>query len=283
MLNPWLILGPSGMIIIGICAILFWRRKGKVNGTGEGKIPFRFFVLGGILWTAAIIPKLVMDYAITQPLYLWWFSSVGPLGGLILLGIYVGLRTGVFECGAAYLGFRVMEKREISGGGSAGSPGIGYNEAIAVGVGFGASEAIVLGLPSLLQMVAIFLNPSVLSGLSPDQLAIIESQLSQPTWAAVAAVWERAFVILVHVFATALAYAAVVQRRLLLLGYAIAYKSALDAPIPLLQAALAGSAYYIVITEAFVAIMGLIGLLGILNMDRIASTSANDNSSSQQL
>lgn len=283
MLNPWLILGPSGMIIVGIFSILFWKERAK-RGTGKG-IPIRFFVFGGLLWAAAIIPKIVMDYTVTQPLYVWWASSFGAFGGLLLLGVYVGLRTGVFECGAAYLGFRAVarkagqtsEANRVGASLANGAAGLnmGYREAVAVGVGFGAFEAIVLGLPSLVQMAAIFLDPSILSSLPADQIAAIESQLSQPTWVAAAAAWERAFAILAHVFATVLAYLAVVHRRLLVLGAAIAYKSVLDAPIPIFQATLASSPYYLVITEVFVAIMGLIGLLGMLNMDKIAPRDTN--------
>ncbi len=221
----------------------------------------------------------------TQPLYAWWASSFGAFGALLLLGAYVGLRTGIFECGAAYLGFRAFARKtsrtkeaggaDMTSGNGAGTPDMGYREAVAVGVGFGAFEAIVLAIPSLVQMAAIFLDPSILSTLPPEQLAAIESQLSQPTWVAAAAAWERTFAILAHVFATVIAYLSVTNRRLMLLGVAVAYKSLLDAPIPIFQATLASSPYGIVITGAFVAIMGLTGLLGMLNLDRIALRNAN--------
>ncbi|MDH7555497.1 MAG: YhfC family glutamic-type intramembrane protease [Candidatus Methanosuratincola sp.] len=284
MLNPWLILGPSGMIIVGIFSMLFWRERVK-RESGKS-VPLKFFIFGGLLWAAAIVPKIIMDYTVTQPLYVLWASSFGAFGAILLLGVYVGLRTGIFECGAAYLGFRAFARnagkaseahgvRDSSGEGAA-VQNIAYREAVAVGVGFGAFEAIVLALPSLVQMVAIFLDPSILSSLPPGQVSAIESQLSQPTWMAAAAVWERAFAILAHVFATVLAYLAAAHRRLLLLGGAVAYKSVLDATIPILQATLASSPYYVVVTEAFVAVMGLIGLLGMLNMDRIALSSTNN-------
>ncbi|MEJ5292510.1 MAG: YhfC family glutamic-type intramembrane protease [Candidatus Methanosuratincola sp.] len=268
-LNQWLILGPSGMIVVGIFSIIFWKKR-------EG-IPLRLFLFGGLLWAAAIIPKLVMDYTITQPLYLWWTSSLGAMGALLALGLYIGLRTGFFECGATYAGFRAAARR---GSGTAGSQpggrGIAYEGALAVGIGFGAFEAIVIAFPSLVQMASIFLDPSTLAPLPPDQLQVVVAQLSQPTWAAVAAVWERVFAILAHAFATVLTYLAVVNRRPLLLGGAIAYKTALDAPIPILQATLSTSPYYLLITEAFVAVVGLVGLLGILNIDKIAPGGASD-------
>ncbi|XRH75365.1 MAG: YhfC family glutamic-type intramembrane protease [Candidatus Methanosuratincola verstraetei] len=283
MLNPWLILGPSGMMIVGIFYMLFWRERVR-RDSGKG-VPIRFFIFGGLLWAAAIIPKIIMDYTVTQPLYVWWASSFGASGALLLLGVYVGLRTGIFECGAAYLGFRAFARKtnqvneagiaKASSWEGAAGQNMGYSEAVAVGVGFGAFEAIVLALPSLVQMAAIFLDPSILSSLPPEQVAAIESQLSQPTWMAAAAAWERAFAILAHVFATVLAYLSVAQRRLILLGGAVAYKSVLDAPIPILQEYLASSPYYIVITEAFVAVMGLVGLLGMLNINRIAPRDTN--------
>ncbi|MDI9644579.1 MAG: YhfC family glutamic-type intramembrane protease [Candidatus Verstraetearchaeota archaeon] len=267
-LNPWLLLGPLGMMVVGILAVVLWKSRYKIS--------LKFFIFGGVLWVAAIIPKIIMDGTVTPPFYLWCVSRFGVFWGVVLLGAYVGLRTGFFECGSAYLGFAWLLRRRVpQSGGTVVSRSVSYMEAVAIGVGFGAFEAILLALPSLAQMAYIFLDPSLLSLLPPDQALLLEEQLGQPTWVALAAVWERVFAILAHIFATVLVYLAVAHRRPILLGGAAAYKSLLDAPIPIFQTMLASSPYYIVITEAFVGIMGLIGLLGMLNMGKITSKGGN--------
>lgn len=245
-LNPFLVLGPVGMVAVGIVAIAYWRRRGRAAP--------KFFALGGAFWAAAIAIKLAMDLTVTTPLYLSWVGW-GELSALVLLGVYVGLRTGVLECLIPYLGFRTNRFR-----------GTSLDEATAVGVGFGAAEAIVIAIPSLLQMVVFLLNPSILGTLPAGQAQAIEAQLSQPTWMALPAIWERAFVILVHVFATLLAFVAAARSRWMPLLAAALFKSALDGPLPLMQGYLGSSWLGTMIIEVFVAVMGLIALLGIIRV-----------------
>ncbi len=214
----------------------------------------KLFAIGGVFWALAIGIKLVMDLTFTTPLYISW-QALGQLTALLLLGLYVGMRTGLLECIIPFLGFRTSALR-----------GISIDEAIAVGVGFGATEAIVLAFPSLVQMLAMMINPAMLAYLTPDQAAIIEAQLDQPTYMAFAAVWERAFVIIVHAFATLLTFLAAVRFRWRLLLGAILFKAALDGPLPIMQAYVGTSGFGIAIIEAFVAIMGLLALYGIISL-----------------
>lgn len=245
-INVFLILGPIGMISVGAAAIAYWRRRGPA--------PLKFFALGGVLWGIAIAIKLAMDLTITAPLYLSWLA-LGQLAALLLLGAYVGLRTGLFECLAPYLGFRAK-----------GLKGISLDEATAVGVGFGSFEAIAVAIPPLAQMLALVLDPSILASLPAEQAQALEAQLSQPTYAALAAISERVFVLFVHVFTTLLAFVAAAKSEWKPLFGAILFKAALDGPLPLLQSYLGTSGLGMALIEIFVGILGLIALLGIMRV-----------------
>ena len=243
-INSMLILGPAGMILVGAIAIAYWRRRSSVG--------LKYFAIGGVFWAIAIAVKLLMDLTITAPLYASW-QAIGPLGALVLLGLYVGLRTGILECCVPFLSFRMRSLRSIS-----------VDQATAVGVGFGATEAIVIAVPSLMQLITLMANPSILASLPPDQLQAVEAQLSQPTYIAAAAIAERAFTIPIHAFTTLFSFTAAVSSRWVPLLGAVLFKSALDGPLPLMQAYLGASGMGILLIEIFVAVMGLIALLGII-------------------
>lgn len=247
-MNPFLLLGPIGMMAVGIVAIIYWKRRSSAA--------LKYFAFGGVFWAIAIAIKVAMDLTITTPLYLSWLGW-GELTALILLGVYVGLRTGLLECLIPYLGFR--SKR---------FGGISLDEATAVGVGFGAAEAILIAIPSLLQLLVFFLYPSILAMLPAEQAQLIEAQLSQPTYMALAAIWERVFVILVHIFTTLLVFVAAAKARWKLLLVAVLFKSALDGPLPLMQSYLGTAWLGTMVIEAFVGVMGIIALLGIIRVRR---------------
>jgi uncharacterized membrane protein YhfC len=75
--------------------------------------------------------------------FLAWF---GPRVGRPLHWLYVGLLTGVFECGATWLlAWRTRVRRAD------------WNQAVAFGVGFGAVEAILVGLFTLVGLAVAML------------------------------------------------------------------------------------------------------------------------------
>lgn len=140
-MNPFLMFGPIGMILVGLLSILIWKLKRHVG--------VKCFLLGGLVWAAAIAPKIAMDYTITPMLNVWAATTFGLVGLVIILGAYVGLRTGTFECGFTYLAFSKSGLKKMS-----------VDEATAFGIGFGAFEAILIAVPSLIQIVPFALNPS---------------------------------------------------------------------------------------------------------------------------
>ncbi len=248
-MNPWLVLGPLGMVAVGISSIIYWRR---MSGVG-----LRIFLFGGLVWAVSVAPKFLMDLTVTPVISPYMLRHLGMMGYLIFMGAFVGVRTGLFECGAAYLAFERTSLGQVS-----------MDEATAFGVGFGAVEAIVLGLPSVVQIGMFFLNPAILDALPPAQRAYVIEQLSAPTMVVLAPIIERLFTLLVHVLSAVLVYSAVrwAQPRLLL--YAFLYKSTVDAPIPYLQWALGSSPdwWTVYLVEVWVVLIGAVGYLSTVRL-----------------
>ena len=247
-MNPFLILGPLGAIIVGILLITVWKIRSDVN--------IKYFLLGGLIWGIAIVPKIAMDYMVTLKLSSWAKSTYGITGMLIILGIYIGLRTGLFECGFTFLVFSRTSLKNAS-----------LKEAIALGVGFGAFEAILIGLPSLMQIVTITLNPSLLESLPPAQKEIIESSLNSPTWIAMVPLIERTFTLFAHIFAALLVYISATQCKPSFLFAAILYKTTLDTLVPYIQTIINISMPITFLeAEAWIIIMGFLALAGTIHL-----------------
>jgi uncharacterized membrane protein YhfC len=243
-MNPWLTLGPAGMIAVGLSAVVYWRRR-----TGA---PLRLFFQGGLWWGVAMAPKFLMDLYITPGLSSWVYNSFGLYVALLGIGVYVGLRTGLLESGVVLLAFN----RE-------GLNDIDVDEAVAFGVGFGALEALFLGVPSLLQIAAYNLYPSLVESLTLEQLMQLLVQLNAPTWVVGAPILERGFTMLAHVYAVLLVYKGVRYEDFRSVLMAVGYKSALDAMVPLMQWLLSSVGFGMVyVVEVWVIIMGLMGLWG---------------------
>ena len=94
-MNPMLILAPIGTLLVGLLSMIAWKCKGNVG--------VKYFAIGGLTWVAAIVPKALMDLTITPAINSWAEASLSLTGLLLVSGAYVGLRTGVFECGFTYL------------------------------------------------------------------------------------------------------------------------------------------------------------------------------------
>jgi uncharacterized membrane protein YhfC len=239
MVNSYLLISPVGMILVGLVALFYWRRK-----TG---ILWIYFGFGALIWVIAIAIKLLMDFTVTTPFYLYLYSY-GALTALIGLSLYVGLRTGLLESGLSYLGVNHTNFRAMN-----------LNQALAFGIGFGAIEAITLGLQTLLNLIVLILDPSLAALLPPAQ----QASLNAPTIVVFAAIVERAFVLLIHVFASVLVIYAVVSRMIRYLIYSILFKTLVDGMIPALTTYINTSAVAgIYEIEAPIAVLGVISLLG---------------------
>jgi len=128
LVNPFLLGSGIGMVLVGILSVLYWKRKTNVE--------MNYFFYGGFVWLIAISIKVVMDYNLSPFLY-DYISLYGILATLIVSGIYVGIRTGILESGISYF-FVIKSKLKRAG----------WKEAIAFGIGFGATESLFVGFSS---------------------------------------------------------------------------------------------------------------------------------------
>ena len=262
-MNALLSLGPAGMILVGVLSIAIWRLKSHAG--------MKYFLAGGAVWAAAIILKLLLDVTLTPRLL--WISSLGSTVFLTVMGAYVGIRTGLFECGLIYITFIKSELRNMS-----------FDEAVAFGIGFGASEAILLGIQSLIQILMFTLNPELLYLIPESQRRIAEASLSMPTWVVAAPAIERTFTLFSHIFAALLISVSVAQSRPSFFLLSFAYKSLLDALVPYIQVTFKPNISPIGAYEAeiWIIFMGSIALLGIAWVRRYSHPLMSSNEPNRQ-
>jgi len=137
---------------------------------------------------------------------------------LVLLGAYYGLRTGLLESGLSY----VVALKRLSNA--------SWGEAVAFGVGFGSIEAIALGLPNMISIPLLYLNPSLIEQLPSS----VQLQLSLPTVVIFAPIMERFFTLMIHILGSLLVIYAVIRRRKSYLVASILYKGLVDGIIPVI-------------------------------------------------
>jgi len=249
-LNPFVLIGPAGMVTVGILSMVYWHRRSGAHG--------KFFFLGACVWPLAVIPKYLLDLTLTTRLSWWLYGSFGLNWTLALLGVYLGVRTGLLECAAAYLALERSGLRYSS-----------VDEVIATAVGFGGTEALALGLPSLLQMATYMIDPRQLELLDWRHYVEMVAQLNAPTWIVAAPIIERAFVLLAHVLSFLLIYTSVERGRPLLLVLAFIYKGLLDLPTAYFQWLLAtGSLVTVYLADVWVVLLGFFGLLWSVRLRR---------------
>ena len=243
MVNSWLLLSGIGMMLVGIIPVLWWWRTRKVS--------LKYFVFGAILWILAILPKVILDGTITPSLnqYLYGFGTVVFV---ITTGLYIGLRTGLFESGFTYLAALKTTLKQVT-----------YKEAVAVGLGFGCFEAFALGVTSFINIVFFVLIPDLINQVPLEAQEAVLQQLNQSTLIVPAAVIERVFIIIVHVFTTLLVFYAIQQHQRKYLWYSIGFKTLVDGVLPALHVYIGMQTITgIYLIELCIIALGLFALVG---------------------
>jgi uncharacterized membrane protein YhfC len=244
MANPLLLLSGVGMIVVGLVFAAYFKKKLAT--------PWKLFIYGGIVWFVAILIKGMMDVALTSELSSYLQDAVGVAAMLTLMGVYVGLRTGLLESGLTYL---FAENAGI---------GKGFRKALSFGVGFGSAEAIFLGLSSLVNIGVLLAFPDIITALPDATREMVEAQLSMDTLAVIPPIIERVSVIAIHVFATLLVFLSLERGKTRYLLASIAFKSVVDGIIPWLAYLLDFSKLLdMFLAEVPVVILGLLSLWGV--------------------
>lgn len=186
----------TGMLIVGILFIIFFKRKKP--GTS-----FTVVLSGALVWFVAVVLKfawaLPLNRHIQALLSKYLIAEVADP----LFWLYVGLLTGIFECGLIYLVFRFTRLKTIS-----------LDNAYGFGYGFGCIEAILLGVAQLLACIAIATGQMPSIGIS---------------WFVVPApIIERVMTIFLHLYTTLLIIYSVKESKPHLFWLSFLYKSLVD-------------------------------------------------------
>jgi uncharacterized membrane protein YhfC len=179
---------PAAIVLVAVGGVLYWRRRSRAG--------WRWFWAGAAVWAVGVALKFAWALLLNEPI-LAAFRSTLPRSLYLGTGsLYIGVLTGVFEIGvtlAAALIWRRMAR----------APG----RAVAVGLGAGAFEALLVAVAALVAVVV------AVSGKVPGAA----NQFARAT-ALTPVVWlvgpvERVLAILCHTSSRALVLLAVARRR----------------------------------------------------------------------
>jgi uncharacterized membrane protein YhfC len=239
MISALNLLSGLGMMAVAIIAIVYWRWKKHSKAV--------YFAAGALFWAVAIAIKVIMDLTISRPFYAWLGGTLPIDVAVLVTGLYLGLRTGILENGAVYLGTLYTKLKNMS-----------FDDAVAVGIGFGGIEALLLGALSLLNVIAFLLYPNLYL-----TLPYSTQQQFEPSFIPIPII-ERLFVLFAHVFATVLTIYAVKLADLKWLLAAVVYKTFIDGPLPIFTHYLSylGTGMYYLI-EVYLVVLAVIGLTGL--------------------
>ena len=238
-ISPLVLLGGLGMIVVAV---------GYVVYAAVHKLGWGYLGLGAAAWIVAVVLKLAWAIPINPPVYNALNGALPQALGGPLFWVYVGLLTGIFEVALVWLALRYTRLGQAP-----------WKHALAFGIGFGAVEALLLGVLSLAQMIAALTTPSLFPLDTLAQVALANNPLY-----GLAAIWERFFTAPVHIFCNVLVFYAVARQQPRWFWLSFAYKTLLDAVAAYGQmAGVATSLGLAWALEILVAVMGAVGYLGI--------------------
>lgn len=114
------------MVIVGLGSVIICKKFWKTR--------WRLFGLGALLWIASVTGKSIFALLANKPIETALQSVLPRLPANLVFWSYIGLLTGIFECGIFLLLARYLRRKQWT-----------WNQASSVGVGFGAVEAVMLG------------------------------------------------------------------------------------------------------------------------------------------
>jgi uncharacterized membrane protein YhfC len=204
--SAWHSLTGVGMIAVAAISVILWKRGRMASWAAFG--------LGALAWVAGVASKVAWAVPVNPLVFKGLHAALPPRLADPLFWLYVGLLTGVFECRSALLFVRRTRLRSA-----------GWDEAVAFGIGFGAVEALLMGL-------SLFLIPLIVI-LFWDQLpADVKENLADFPEGGLAAtllpVAERVSAVIGHTFACVLIVFGVRSGARRWFWLAFAFKTASD-------------------------------------------------------
>jgi uncharacterized membrane protein YhfC len=236
--SPVILLGGTGMILValGFLAYAIVRRLG-----------WKYLIFGALLWFGTVAVKFALAIPFNSTVYRTLTGGAKEGIGVLVFDLYVGTLTGLTEVLIVFLVLRYSRWGKVE-----------WNRALAFGIGFGAFEALLLGIGSLTTMLVVMLAPQSLPAEALSQFRLAENVLFS-----IAPIVERFFTIWVHILSNVLLFYAVVIKQVRWFWLAFVYKSLIDAWAAWGQlAGMTATAEQVWVLEIVVILWGVIGWLG---------------------
>ena len=204
--SPKTLLSGTGMIAVGVISVLFWQ--------SDNVSLWWVFALGSSGWIVSLVLKLAWAVPLNKVIVTGLNRLAGESAGKLVSWIYIGLLTGIFECGVTYL-FVVKSRLKTSD----------WNQAVAFGIGFGATEAVVLGLVSFIGSLVTILS---FDHSNADEKKKIIKAANRGTALILLPIVERITALVIHAFSCVLIVYGVHTRHAIWFWLSFAFKSAID-------------------------------------------------------
>jgi uncharacterized membrane protein YhfC len=227
-ISPLILLGGTGMIIVALGFLIY---------AAVRRLPASYLALGALAWVVTVAVKFVWAIPINPPLYRAITAALPGLAGTLVMCLYVGSLTGFTEVLLSWVALRFTRLGQVP-----------WPKALAFGVGFGAVEALLLGLSTL---ASILLSAQPASTLTT---------LSNPLWG-LAPIVERFFTCWIHIGSSVLLFLAATRRRSGWMWIAFWLKTLVDTAGAYGQLHGVDSLSFAWSLEAVVAVFGILGWL----------------------
>lgn len=246
-LGPGILIPGVGMIVVSLAFVIYAARKRLLG--------WRYLGLGALFWVLTVVVKFAFAIPVNPVVYRILHVTSESLfsPGNLIAYLYIGALTGIFEAGLAYLILRKIRWGKAT-----------WEQALVFGIGFGVVEALLLGLSGLVSALVGITSPEALP------ISTLGSLAHGSTLAmGLAPVIERLSVIFAHIFACVLIFHAIASGETKWAWYAVLYKTLLDTPAAFANFwGVANSVSKIWIIEVVIAVFGLIGLWGTIQITR---------------
>lgn len=238
-LSPIALLPGIGMMLVAIAFVVYALRHGGTWG---------MLGMGGLAWVVTVAIKFAIALAVNPTVS----KAIGVPGNLwapgnLLLYVYLGSLTGLTE---VLLTWWLLHHKRLSR-----AP---WNKAVAFGIGFGALEALLLGVLSFVSMLSGLLSPQSFNAETLAALARSNDLLYD-----LAPITERLAIVFVHLFCNVLLFYSVMKGQARWMWLSFVYKSAVDAIAAFAQAWGVETVAKVWTIEACIIVFGVVAWWGI--------------------
>jgi uncharacterized membrane protein YhfC len=186
--------GPLMIAVALVPVLFFWRRW---------RAGWRIWFGGAALWFISVALKLIVAALANPPMHRWIKAALAHSWANLLYWCYIGSLTGIFECGIFLVFAGHIKRRQWT-----------FDRALAFGLGFGAIEALALGI--LASISSLWANQA-------------NAVFALSTWAdALVGPFERVLTLPIHTAAVVMIVRALINREWRWFWASFAYKSAVD-------------------------------------------------------